>query len=141
MQDIKWNPAMALGVPVMDAAHQKLLEEFARLEGMADEQFGEAFSALIATVERDFRQEEDMMEQIAYPSLHTHREQHARVLGALHHADPFVNDGDLTQAREALTLLPQWFLLHQSTMDLALAAALDVAGKSSEQAAATGADG
>lgn len=138
MQDIKWSEDMALGVPAMDAAHHALLDQFARLEAMPDEQLGEAFLALVATVERDFREEEDMMEQIGYPGLHTHREQHARVLSGLHHAEPVAGGADLRPVREALALLPQWFLLHQSTMDMALAAALDVAAQADEPGARAG---
>lgn len=138
MQDIKWSGAMALGVPAMDAAHHALLDQFARLEAMPDERLGEAFLALVATVERDFREEEDMMEQIGYAGLATHREQHARVLGGLHHAEPYAGGRDLGPVRKALALLPQWFLLHQSSMDTALAAALRVAAQADARGGGAG---
>jgi len=37
-------------------------------------------------------------------------------------------DGDIALGREAVELLPQWFLFHLSTMDTALAFALDLDG-------------
>ena len=63
------------------------------------------------------------MEALNYPALRSHREQHARALSALHHAQPQVEGGDIALGREALELLPKWLLLHRSTMDLALAGA------------------
>ena len=127
MQTINWCADMALGVPAMDAAHQEMLGELARLAEAPDERFGAGFGALTAAVERDFSEEEAQMESIAFPGLRNHREQHARVLSALHHADSQVQEGDFASAREAIALLPQWFIQHQATMDLALALALKVA--------------
>lgn len=68
------------------------------------------------------------MEEIDYPELRAHREQHARVLSALHHVAPHVMNGDLALGREAAELLPQWFLFHLASMDTALAFALDLDG-------------
>ncbi|MGV8866008.1 MAG: bacteriohemerythrin [Janthinobacterium svalbardensis] len=81
-----WKGEMALGVPAIDEAHEALFQELARLGQLSDQHFSVAFRELIAAVERDFREEEDLMEQIAFPSLANHREQHARVLSGLHHA-------------------------------------------------------
>lgn len=122
----QWKPDMALGVPAIDEAHEALFDELARLAQLADPQFSVGFRELIAAVERDFREEEDLMEEIGFPSLANHREQHARVLSGLHHAWAAVDEGDVEQGRHALTLLPQWLLFHQATMDLALAAALEI---------------
>ena len=125
----QWKQDMALGIPAIDAAHEALFDAVARLEQLAhlrDPQFSAGFRELIAAVERDFREEEDLMEEIGFPSLANHREQHARVLGGLHHAWAAVDEGDVEQGRHALALLPQWLLFHQATMDLALAAALEL---------------
>lgn len=62
------------------------------------------------------------MEDSEFPLTRSHREQHARVLGALHRLHRQVMDGDLEPGREAIdNLLPQWFAFHISTMDTALA--------------------
>jgi len=122
----QWKADMALGVPAIDEAHEALFDELARLARLADQQFSTGFRDLIAAVERDFREEEELMEAIGFPSLANHREQHARVLSGLHHAWAAVDEGDVEQGRHALTLLPQWLLFHQATMDLALAAALEL---------------
>jgi hemerythrin len=125
MPTTKWSAEMVLGVPEMDEAHEAFLAELGELLTTPDEEFGKAFMAMIMRVERDFRDEEDLMEAIDYPGLQGHCEQHARVLGALHHVAPHVMNGDMALGREAVELLPQWFLFHLSTMDTALAFALD----------------
>lgn len=128
MQTIEWSRDMELGVPGIDDAHKGFLKELSGVLTAPDERFGAAFLSLVATVERDFHEEEQLMEEMDYPGLPGHREQHARVLSALHHVVPQVMDGNLALGREAAELLPQWFLFHLSTMDTALAFALDLDG-------------
>ncbi|MET0856308.1 MAG: hemerythrin family protein [Telluria sp.] len=102
-------------------ARREMSERMERLAHTTDEQFADGFNELIADLEIRFRDEEAVMEALNYPALRSHREQHARALGALHHAQPQVEGGDIGLGREALQLLPKWLLLHRSTMDLALA--------------------
>ncbi|HEY0847120.1 MAG TPA: hemerythrin domain-containing protein [Noviherbaspirillum sp.] len=128
MQSIQWDQNMALGVPEIDTAHRAFLDELGELLNLPDDKFGPAFLEMIGKVECDFREEEQLMEAIDYPGLQGHCEQHARVLGALHHVAPHVMGGDIALGREAAELLPQWFLFHLSTMDTALAFALDLDG-------------
>lgn len=130
MQTFHWKKDMALGVPDMDTAHKAFLNELETLLNLPDEHFAQAFVNMVSKVECDFREEEQLMEEIDYPGLQGHREQHARVLGALHHVAPHVMSGDIALGREAAELLPQWFLFHLTTMDTALAFALDVEGAS-----------
>ncbi len=127
MQTVNWSQEMELGVPEMDDAHKALLEELTRLSNTPDDQFATGYFALIAALEQDFREEEQLMENIDFPALHSHREQHARVLSGLHHVVPDVMQGHIDPGREAIALFQQWFLFHLSTMDLALAVDLDLA--------------
>jgi hemerythrin len=106
---------------MMTEARAEMAERMERLSRTSDDQFADGFTALIADIETSFRDEEAVMEALNYPALRSHREQHARALGALHHAQPQVEGGDVGLGREALELLPKWLLLHRSTMDLALA--------------------
>jgi hemerythrin len=62
------------------------------------------------------------MESIDYPLLPVHREQHARVLSALHHARAALDQGGRKSARRLLELLPVWLEVHISTLDASLAA-------------------
>lgn len=127
MEVIHWRPEMSLGVPEMDAEHRQFIEGLARMLTISDTEFPSEFTRLVASVERDFRHEERLMEDLDYPGIQAHREQHARVLGALHHVAPRVLEGDIALGREAVELLPQWFLVHLSTMDAALACAMETA--------------
>ena len=118
------TPWMARNVSgMMNEARRAMSTRMERLAHTSDDQFADGFTALIADIEASFRDEESIMEALNYPALRSHREQHARALSALHHAQPQVEGGDIGLGREALELLPKWLLLHRSTMDLALASA------------------
>ncbi len=120
--------AFSCGVPSMDAAHRKLKAALARLAALPDDQFGAAFPDLVAAIEHDFRHEEDLMEAINYAGLHSHREEHARVLATLHQTELHVTAGEIATGREALHLLEQWFTVHETRIDAALGAAIERAG-------------
>lgn len=128
MEKLEWSPQMSLGIASIDAEHHAFVDQIAQLTELSDDDFGPALFALISTMEKDFHGEETIMEEIGFPALQSHREQHARVLSALHHVVPGVMQGDCAAARKAIELLPQWFLFHLSTMDTAMAVAMDVAG-------------
>lgn len=128
MKLLAWLPQMSLGIPVMDDAHKAFVETLAHLQTAPDHEFAVDLFAMIARLERDFREEETLMEQVDYSGLSSHREQHARVLGALHNVVPAVMRNEFDQARKVIDLLAQWFLFHLATMDSALAVALEIAG-------------
>jgi hemerythrin len=117
-----WSPRMSLGVPSVDACHRELLDELAMLEDAPDKEFAASYTRFVARVERDFREEEDLMEQTAFCGLPSHREQHARMLAGLHHVARQVMAGDIASGRDVVALMPGWFMLHIETMDGALAA-------------------
>ncbi|MFL6716830.1 MAG: bacteriohemerythrin, partial [Burkholderiaceae bacterium] len=79
-----WAPRLSLGLAAVDAAHRDLLDELARLASISDAEFPESYALFVAQVEKDFREEEDLMEASNFSGLPSHREQHARVLGGLH---------------------------------------------------------
>lgn len=124
MQTVTWSQELAVGVPEMDQSHKALIKQLEQALIAPDDRFAEALLALITQIESDFREEENIMEEIAYPGIQAHQEQHARVLGALHHIAPHVMGGDLALGREAVELLPRWFQVHMTTMDTALAFAV-----------------
>jgi hemerythrin len=117
-----WSPRMSLGMASVDACHRDLLDELAGLEDATDKDFADTYVRFVARVERDFREEEELMERTAFCGLPSHREQHARMLAGLHHVARQVMAGDIGAGRDVVTLLPGWFMLHIETMDGALAA-------------------
>ena len=124
MDVLEWTPAMELGNPALDEAHRALFDEMMRLYAAPDSELAEGLPLLCDKLERDFRAEEDLMEAMDLPDVREHREQHARVLSALHH----VEVGEPAEVREALMLLPQWFQVHLATLDRSLAARLHSVG-------------
>lgn len=123
METKAWNAGMALGIPLFDEAHQALAEQVRQLLDGPDQQIEAGTAVLIEALEEDFRMEESLMERIDYPAIRSHREQHARVLAALHGLAP----GDIPAARHAVGLVLPWFELHLATADTALAIALTMA--------------
>jgi hemerythrin-like metal-binding protein len=110
----------------LDEEHQRLFDDLARTAALEGERFAAACGAIIAGIEHDFRREEDLMEAIDYPALAVHREQHARVLSGLHHAEAALQQGDAAPARRCMELLPKWLELHIATQDAPLALLLQV---------------
>jgi hemerythrin-like metal-binding protein len=75
-------------------------------------------------IELDFRSEEQLMETFQCADVHLHREQHARMLAGLHHAEASLQQGDERPARRALAALADWLPLHIATQDRHLVRAL-----------------
>lgn len=126
MSQSLWSSETSLGIPSMDESHKALLDTLAQLEDVSDADFPAQFALLVAHIESDFREEEEMMEEIDFPGIRSHREQHAKLLGGLHHAAAAVMEGDVALGRHAVELLPQWFVFHISTMDTALSFAVQL---------------
>lgn len=124
MEDTGWTPDMALGIPLFDEAHQALAEQIKLLMHCKDDSFADGLAQLVDCLETDFRHEEALMETIDYPALHSHREQHARVLTTLHQ----VETQDIKTGRATVGLVLPWFHAHLATADTALAIALQMSG-------------
>lgn len=127
MHTITWSAEMLLGVPAMDEAHKAMLEQLGQLAATPDDQFSAGFFNLIAAFERDFREEEQWMENIGFPAQRAHRAEHARVLSGLRHISPLVMQGDIESGRAVIRQLPHWLVNHLASMDLMLVVALEMA--------------
>jgi hemerythrin len=120
-------PEMSTGVAAMDELHRDFFEALIGLSSTSAKEFEARYGAFVSKAEHVFSTEEQWMEEIDFPIIKSHREQHARVLSALHHVHSRVMNGDLMTGREVVEkLLPQWFVFHISTMDVALAAAMQI---------------
>lgn len=117
-----WLPDECPGVLALDRLHHDLYDTLHKLSSACDHEFGNGYCALVRQVEQAFQKEERWMEEMDFQSLKVHREQHARVLGALHNVNFLVMNGELGVGREVVQeLLPQWLAFHISTMDATLA--------------------
>jgi hemerythrin-like metal-binding protein len=119
---------MATRLAAMDDLHHDFCEALGAASSSPDREFQVAYQTFVGKAERAFATEEQWMEEIDLPSLKSHREQHARVLGALHHVHSMVMSGDVSTGRNVVgNLLPKWYGGHVSTMDMVLAMSLQVA--------------
>jgi hypothetical protein len=105
---------------VISIGRAGLSEQIERLSRATDPCFAAGYIALVATLELQLRAEEAALESLNSRALRSHQEQHARVLAALHQAEPQVEAGDLALGREALALLDQWLPLQRASMDVAM---------------------
>jgi hemerythrin-like metal-binding protein len=124
MSAIFWNEQMSFGLKELDASHEDILNGLALLNTGTRAEFRPGFARLIAAVEKDFAGEEIIMEELRLEDLHYHREQHARILGVLHHAYAEVLKGDIDFGRKFVATFPDLMLQHMATLDAALALAV-----------------
>lgn len=137
MSHTAFLPTILPGVPAMDKLHHDLFATLDELSCVPDREFPESYGALVRKVEHTFRAEEQWMEDTDFPAMHVHQEQHARVLGGLHNVHMRVMSGDLEIGRKVVDdLLPQWLAFHISTMDTALAVALQMSSVATVREAA-----
>lgn len=125
-----WASDISSGVSDVDGLHRGIFSALDQLSDCDDRNFCAQFAEFVGKVERAFREEEAWMDDLEgdFATIPMHQEQHARVLGALHHVHGQVMAGDLATGRYVIDeLLPQWLLLHISALDTPLANAMQLA--------------
>jgi hemerythrin len=138
MQHQAYSPGMLTGVAPLDRLQRDFVEAMKCLAIAPDHEFMHRYGEFVNLAERTFRIEEAWMEELDCPIVCCHREQHARVLAALHNVHARVMDGDFAIGRDvAERLLPQWFALHAETMNAALGATIAYVGANVSIDAAT----
>ncbi|RBA23752.1 bacteriohemerythrin [Herminiimonas fonticola] len=128
MEQIFSQPDISLGIVEMDKAHKVLMREIMSLMQAPNFELARRLPYLVELLETDFRIEEQLMESMDYPELRAHREQHASLLGVMHHTVTKAMNEDYLLPREVLNTLPQWFLWHLVKMDASFVKALKAAG-------------
>jgi hemerythrin-like metal-binding protein len=101
----------------LDALHDRLFALIARAQALPACELRGVFPELVATIEADFRYEEDLMDTFQCADAHLHREQHARMQAGLHHAAAAMEHGDHRPAQLALAALRDWLPVHIATQD------------------------
>ena len=122
MNKLVWSPAMELGIPEIDRMHRSFFMKLSDMPGAPELEFELRFYSLLADLEKAFLAEEKLMASIRFYAAQSHREEHAKLLKALHNAIPDVMRGESGSALKVLEVLPKWFLHHLSTMDSFLSA-------------------
>lgn len=124
MKQSNWLFKKVFGIPPADHVHALFFAELAKLTCVPKAEFIHGFLLLLSQMEHDFAMEEKWMEEIHFSGAGAHRDMHAEVLNLLRHAQARAVNGDYMLGRKLVALLPHWFSTHMSTMDMALADAL-----------------
>jgi hemerythrin len=101
-----WTPALAIGVPEIDAQHKKLFERAGRFEAAVKAhehsfRLEDLFAYLMEYARVHFAAEEQLMRDVGYPGLAEHIQEHSEF------------------RRRLLSLVPQWESEDDSTAMLA----------------------
>lgn len=125
-----WTQAKhELGYAAMDARHQEFTGLHQKLMESGREDFATHFEALYEETKEHFAEEESWMESIGHSAIAEHKAEHEKVLGELYQFLQKSKAGNTLMAKAyAKERLPEWFDLHLSTMDSALAAAMKEQG-------------
>lgn len=119
------NSRYELGIEEMDNTHAEFIE-LVNVLGVADKgSFKRLFLRLAQHTEEHFQAEKSLMQQYQFPAIQEHLDEHNRVSGELSQIALRIRDGSMLIAQSYVRdRLPEWFELHASTMDSALAAHL-----------------
>ena len=122
-QFLSWTEAYVLGVPFMDADHQRLADLVAAIgeqlkAGYDRDGLMTAFEALVSSTSAHFAAEERHMEQQAYPGAVAHAQEHVRLLDDLQTLGQQI---DALSMMLSMRYLSDWLLRHIDTVDRGLA--------------------
>lgn len=121
-----WSPAIETGLPGIDAQHKQLFDLAASFRGEGDQiRVMKALVALADYANTHLRDEEAMLEAIAYEGLAAHRGEHERFRQMLRELLGEARTLSLDQiATRIEELINGWFYQHILTVDAAYVAAV-----------------
>ena len=122
MADIEWNPGLSIGVDSIDHEHQQLIGYANALvhgvRGADAKAVAKAFQELRKYTVIHFGNEEEYMQQIHYPSLNAHRQQHSDLKHQVKiYQDTLYRRGDITE-HEVVEFLKHWLIDHVLHTDM-----------------------
>lgn len=136
MSALTWNENLALGVPAMDATHQEFVLLSNELSTAPESERGSVLERFIGHTIAHFAQEDRWMEELEFPAMDCHRNEHRRVLEVLNTVKLKWLEGSEEGRRlleQLLSELGPWFEQHAQTMDAALAWYMEQVGYVAER--------
>lgn len=123
MTTLSWQPEFALQQPRMDHTHVEFVELLAAVENAPPGAAADAaLRALLDHTESHFEQEERWMEQLGFASENCHSMQHESVLQVLREVvRRHGQAADEALVGHLVAALAEWFPVHATMMDAALA--------------------
>ena len=121
----KWSPLLQLGIPEVDADHQRLFSladelHVAVSQAAAPREIQDRLASLIDHSRAHFAREEEFMARCNYPGRATHTAEHEQLTArALHLQREFIVNGRALSS-EILRSLHEWLVSHIDTADRSL---------------------
>lgn len=121
MPVMTWDAALMLDQSVMDQTHEEFAALLNRLADASDSDVAAVLDEFIAHTQVHFAQEEQWMEQMAFPPLHCHQGEHQGVLEIAQEVQRRVAAGEVRLVKVLAQATAEWFANHAVTMDAMLA--------------------
>lgn len=115
--------AYSVGITSIDELHVELEERLAALARAGDAAQPE-LAALLEHLERHFSHEEGLMNSAAFPMAECHAREHRSVIEVVAEVQRLLAAGDAAPLGRLAPAMLEWFAVHASGMDAALAAYL-----------------
>ena len=126
---IVWGETLELGIPSVDEQNRELADLLNRLAtvsapgaGIHDDQL-ELLGDVYQHTQVHFRHEEELMEEIGFADLPTHRAEHQLLLAELKSFVHQVESGDAATDAKSINSLKDWLLVHIASSDRPFATA------------------
>ncbi|HSO43729.1 MAG TPA: bacteriohemerythrin [Rhodospirillales bacterium] len=126
MTVLRWQPAMKLGIPGIDADHKRLVGllntlHYAMIAGDDRSGLGNVLKELVDYTRTHFAREEALMERSGYPELEAHQAIHRRIAAAMEeHRATFLDEPDAFDMEEFYDFVSGWLLHHVLGEDMKL---------------------
>jgi hemerythrin-like metal-binding protein len=116
-----WSDELVLDDGVIDDTHKEFVELLNRMYDAPDDQLLAILDEFIVHTESHFAQEQRWMEELAFPPLSCHVNEHQGVMEITREVRQRTADGDMRFGKVLAQGIAEWFANHAATMDQMLA--------------------
>ncbi len=132
MDEIKWDPSLAVGVPAIDADHRFLVELIQRLDALhAGDKDPEVLWGVLQELDRyteyHFAREEEFMRRCNFDQFRSHRAEHRDMTFDIKRMMREYRRGHV-DVDDIIEFMVRWFFRHITGTDTLLATAVRKAG-------------
>lgn len=120
-QAMTWNDSFLLGLAGMDDSHKEFVSCVAAIQTAADAELAARLADFEVHALAHFEQEQQWMDNSAFPARQCHSDEHAAVLASVREVNGLLEQGVNPQVvRDLAEALADWFPGHADYMDSAL---------------------
>lgn len=117
MNTITWSSKLNTGVKKIDEQHRRLVKLVNNLvagiqEGFADDITDGICRELIEYTNYHFRDEEMLMEEVAFPDIEAHKQKHASLTTSVQGYHDALEKGEPIRPEDLLNFLSKWLIEH-----------------------------